>query len=112
MKDFAEIKDAERKARISRRKEVGAMLESGIVFRTIRDDTYSQLGGGLIVAERKSGGFLEVAFAFCHKTEQFNKVEGKFIAGSRLLEGKGVLIRDRKQNMQFLSSYFDSKFWE
>jgi hypothetical protein len=87
-------------------------LKNGITFHTIRDDYPSnQLGGGLIVAQRQlKSGKIEVAFSFCHPTDQFKKLNGKYIAGSRLVNGNGVVLPSGKAAMQRMSDFFATQW--
>lgn len=65
------------------------MIRSGIKFGVVRDDPETQLGGGAVFAFRENDeGIIEISAAYCHKHDQFKTLDGKALAGRRLLVGE------------------------
>ena len=74
---------------------VKEMRDNHIKFHILRNDETSQLGGAMVVATRnvhKNSKMMDIAVSYCNEQDQFKKLDGCILAGTRIESGACITI--------------------
>ena len=100
-------RDDEKAQRRVMKQNLQHMLESGVRFQIVRPDFETQKGGGAVFAYKHTQtGDILVAASYCHKDDQFKKLDGKLLAGYRLEDGDYSLIIPKANHHRVMLSTF------